>query len=112
MAYPGLDVHKLIGRDKMKESKFYQELLHEGRVEGREEGRVKGREEGEQNHAQHLIHRILKDKFGPIPDQLSRELNSIPEVAKLDDLVIAAFNSPSLDAFRNELPARPSRRKK
>jgi hypothetical protein len=34
LAYPMLDALSLIGREKMKESKAYQEILKEGREEG------------------------------------------------------------------------------
>lgn len=33
LAYPDLDVVQLIGREQMKESKFYQEVMAEGAVE-------------------------------------------------------------------------------
>jgi predicted transposase YdaD len=35
LAYPGLDALSLIGREKMKESKAYQEILDEGETIGR-----------------------------------------------------------------------------
>jgi predicted transposase YdaD len=35
LAYPNLDVLGIIGREQMKESKFFQEVLEEGRLEGR-----------------------------------------------------------------------------
>ncbi len=34
---PGIDLFHLIGREQMKESKFYQEIMDEGRLEGRRE---------------------------------------------------------------------------
>jgi hypothetical protein len=34
LAYPGLDALSLIGREKMKESKAYQEILEEGEIKG------------------------------------------------------------------------------
>ena len=39
LVYPRLDVRSIIGREKMKESRFYRDILQEGREEGREEGR-------------------------------------------------------------------------
>src|SRR5262245_53465262 len=40
LVHPDLPVLDLIGRESMKESPLYQEILEEGRVEGRREGQL------------------------------------------------------------------------
>jgi hypothetical protein len=56
LAYPELDAVGLIGREQMRESKFYQEILEEGRVEGRTEGELR--------RAQADVREVIEERFG------------------------------------------------
>lgn len=79
----------------MRESVVYQQILQEGRVEGRVEGRAEG--------GRQLLIRQLARKFGPLPDTLLQQIESIAEPARLEELADAVIDATSLDDFRTRL---------
>ena len=56
----------------LKQTRFYQDVLAEGRQEGRQEGRKEGRQEGRQEGEATLLLRQIQLKFGP-PDSAVRQ---------------------------------------
>jgi predicted transposase/invertase (TIGR01784 family) len=48
-------IKTILKSDIMKESAFYQEILQEGKLEGRQEGKLEGRQEGKLEVAQQLL---------------------------------------------------------
>ena len=66
----------------MRESVIYQEILQEGRiegrVEGRDEGRVEGRDEGRVEEGRALVIRILNRKLGNLNSEPMARVNSLP----------------------------------
>jgi hypothetical protein len=102
LAYPDIDPKEIIGRQKMKESPFYQEIMDEGRVE-------KGRA---------YILAVLQERFGPrAAAAIAPAVNAVTDVPQLDLLHRLAIRCSGLDEFREALPAadegtaRPKRRR-
>ncbi len=54
----------------LKQTRFYQDVFGEGRVEGRVEGRLEGRLEGEAA----LLIRLLERKFPPLPESARQRI--------------------------------------
>jgi hypothetical protein len=73
LAYPQLDVLSLIGREQMKESKFFEEVLAEGREEGLQRGREEGRQEGQRE----LLATLLQERFGRLSKPVRQRLHSL-----------------------------------
>jgi len=57
---------------ELKKTRFYQEVFHEGHQEGREEGRQEGKQRGEAL----ILLRLLRLKFGEIPDDTRRRIEA------------------------------------
>ena len=76
----------------LKQTRFYQDVFGEGRVEGRLEGRVEGRMEGEAA----LLLRLLERKFPPLPDS-ARE-----RIATADAETLLVWGERVLDANKLE----------
>jgi hypothetical protein len=91
MAYSGMDVVQLIGREQMKESPLYQEIL----AEGREEGRVETRRSA--------IQEVLEARFDSesITD-IVEELTKISDLPRLAELLQLASRCRRLADFRRE----------
>jgi hypothetical protein len=79
LAYPRLDVLGLIGREQMRESKFFDEVLAEGRVEGQRE----------------LLAAQLEARFGRLTRQVRKRLQALP-AQDLTPLGRALLTAPSL----------------
>ncbi len=45
---------------------------------------------------------VLQTRFGPLPAQISRQLEEIHEVTRLKQLLKAAVQAPALDGFLNQ----------
>jgi hypothetical protein len=57
----------------------------------------------ERETARRNILRLLKAHFGPVPDEVTAQLDAIQEQQKLDDLLLAAASCPDLQAFRQAI---------
>jgi hypothetical protein len=92
LAYPGLDVFQLIGREAMRESKFYQEIIEEGRLEGRlEEKRAD-------------IGEVLEARFGTEAAEEFRDvIGNVTELPRLSKLLRLASRCDRLVDFRRAL---------
>jgi hypothetical protein len=96
LAYPELDTFGLIGREQMRESPAYQEIMDEGRVE--------------QTRA--LILGFLQRRFGAeAAEQVRADLQAVEDLARLERLAFLSADCPDLVTFREGLRAEiPSRR--
>jgi predicted transposase YdaD len=84
LAYPQLDVLGLIGREQMKESKFFEEVLAEGRQEGLQQGRQEGQRE--------LLTAQLEARFGRLSKPVRQRLQSLSgrDLAQLGRAILTA----------------------
>ena len=90
LAYPRLDVNEIIGRSKMKESRFAREM----------------REEGEVEKARAYILIVLRLRFGETAvSDVAVVVNTIDDVTYLDSLHSLAVSCKGLDEFKTRLPA-------
>ena len=102
---------------ELKQTRFYQEVVEEGRQEGmqkgRQEGMQKGRQEGIQKGRQEgmqkgrqegeqiLLQRMLTRRFGEIPDWAQKRLlQASPE--QLEQWADRLLDVPTLDAVFND----------
>lgn len=82
LAYPGMDLVSLIGRQNMKESKFYQEILAEGRAGGQ----------------RRLVLAMISDRFGKkAASAFSKSLNTIDDAEQLEHLGVLVSNCQTID---------------
>jgi hypothetical protein len=96
LAYPDLDTFALIGREQMKESPAYQEIMDEGRVEAHRAG----------------ILMNLEERFGTeAAEQVRADVQTIEDLTQLERLHRLSVRCPDLDGFREalrqEMQARP-----
>jgi hypothetical protein len=92
LVYPDLDVMNLIGREQMKESKFYQEILEEGAAEG------------DRKRARADILEVLEVRFRPERAAEFREvLQGITDRELLSELHRLAVRCRRLAEFRRAL---------
>jgi hypothetical protein len=103
LAYPDLDTFALIGREQMKESPAYQEIMDEGSVLTRRADILDN----------------LEARFGPeAAEQVRGDVQAVEDLARLGRLHRLSVLCPDLAAFREGLQAempprrRPSRRRR
>jgi hypothetical protein len=95
LAYPLLDAFALIGRENMRESTFFQEILAEGRAEG---DLLRGRRD---------VLEALGVRFGTDAAAEFREvLDTITDAAQLSELLRTAIKCRGIGGFRRALRAR------
>jgi hypothetical protein len=88
LAYPELDAFALIGREQMKESPAYQEIMDEGRVE---QGRA-------------YILNLLGARFGAdAAEQVRTDVQTVEDLAGLERLHLLSALCSDLAAFREGL---------
>ena len=88
LAFPRLDALTLIGREKMKESKAYQEILEEGRQDGE----------------RRAIMLLVERRFGKAAAAgLRRSLDAVEDRGQLDRLLVLASSCERLEDFRAAL---------
>jgi hypothetical protein len=102
LAYPDIDPKEIIGRQKMKESPFYQEIMDEGRVEARRAD----------------VLTVLEAHLGRSPgEEVVTAVNALDDLRQLDALLRLAARCSGVEEFRAALPpadegtARPKRRR-
>ena len=96
---------RLIREERMQESKYYQLLRDEfialGREQGLEQGREQGLEQGARESTIKNILTFLKNKFSAEEvNDLIPELQRITDLERLEQLLFAAPQVQSLDAFK------------
>jgi predicted transposase YdaD len=87
----------------LKQTRFYQDVLAEGRREGRQEGRQEGRREGRREGRQEgrqegealLVIRLLKRRFGDVNSVQEARIRAM-SAAKLETLAEALLDFRSL----------------
>ena len=72
-------------------------IMEEGREQGREEGRSEGRAEGMLQGKQDALLRLLKKKFGELPEELTSRVQAMTSAEALDALLDQVLVSSSLD---------------
>jgi len=88
LSYPDLDVKRIIGREKMKESKFYQEILEEGALQANREAIVA----------------VLRGRFKvEPPSDVAASLAALEDRTRLKTLLDEAVTCENLDVFRAAL---------
>ena len=97
LAYPDLDTFALIGREQMKESPAYREIMDEGRVEA----------------TRAAILANLEERFGTeAAEQVRADVQTVEDLARLERLHRVSARCPDLAAFREGLQAEmPPRRR-
>lgn len=91
LSYPSLDVRKIIGLEKMKESRFYQEILQEGR---KESALLTRRADSV---------RFLQARFKTKPPAaIVTALDAIDDTGVLDELVDLAATCESMNDFQTD----------
>jgi flagellar biosynthesis/type III secretory pathway protein FliH len=83
--------------------KAHQEGLEQGLEKGLEEGLEKGLEKGQIIGQQTLLLRLLRTKFGPLPEPFVQRLEAITDSEQLDELSEQLLTAATLDEIR--LPA-------
>ena len=78
---------------ELKQTRFYQEVIEEGRQEGMQ----KGRQEGEKI----LLQRMLTRRFGKVPDWVQKRLLQASS-EQLEQWADRLLDAPTLDSMFNE----------
>ncbi|MDR3196906.1 MAG: DUF4351 domain-containing protein [Planctomycetaceae bacterium] len=87
----------------LKDLGYVDKWRAEGRDEGRDEGRAEGEAKGEAKGKAEMIIRILSRRLETPSESLQKKINSIREIAKLDELADFALTCVSLDEFATAL---------
>jgi predicted transposase YdaD len=70
--------------------------IRKGRKEGRKEGREEGREEGAKQGALTVVHRIMRERFGAVPDWAAERLAS-KTATELEDLSVRLLGAHDIE---------------
>jgi hypothetical protein len=91
LAYPRLDVERIIGSEKMKESKMLRRAREEGRLDEKREALLK----------------VVRGRFGePFANEVAAAISSLDDLARLDQLFDGVvLQGMSQEAFRATLAA-------
>jgi predicted transposase YdaD len=103
LAYPDVDTLALIGREQMKESKAYQEIMEEGREEGRAEGILQTKRAD--------ISEAIEIRFGAeAAAEFQDILSNLDDLQQLSHLHRLAIRSRRLAELRRAFAERTTRR--
>jgi len=105
--YPKELIRSLTKEEIMLESVTYQEIIKKGiaqgiikgKEEGIKEGIIKGKEEGKKEDIIYL----LRARFKKIPEPITKKIRAIKEESTLEELIVAAATSNSLEEFEKHL---------
>ncbi|MGB3201856.1 MAG: DUF2887 domain-containing protein [Nodosilinea sp.] len=86
----------------IQQTRFYQEVLEEGRERGRQEGLQEGRQEAEAT----LLIRFLARRLGPLSEVQVAQIRALP-LAQLDELSEILFDLADPSALETWLQAHP-----
>jgi hypothetical protein len=90
LAYPRLDVAGIIGREKLRESKFARELRREGEIHGERT----------------MLLKMLHNRFGEdIATELTPAVNAVEDLGKLEHLFDQVLAGGALNEIRAALTA-------
>ena len=74
-----------------------REGLQEGREEGIQEGLKEGRKEGMEQGAHQVLLRLLGRRFGPLPETVRRQVETISSLDRLTELAERVLSAHSLE---------------
>jgi predicted transposase/invertase (TIGR01784 family) len=84
--------------ESLRETRFYQDVLEEGRQEGRQVGLQEGQQKGEVS----IALRLLKKRFGPIAPETVQQIEAL-SLHEVEDLADALLDFRSLNDLHNWL---------
>jgi hypothetical protein len=97
LAHPNIQPFDLIGRQRMRDNPFYQQIMNEGREEGRKETR---RED---------TLAVLEERLGPqAAAQVADAVNALDNLEELDRLHRLAAKCSAIEEFRQALAPAPT----
>jgi hypothetical protein len=79
----------------VRESQVVNEWINEGKAEGMAEGKAEGEAEA--------LLRVLRARFGAVPDELASRIRQTADLPQLERWLDLAATTASLDAFRHGL---------
>jgi predicted transposase YdaD len=72
-----------------------QQLIEEGRIEGRQEGSIQG--------SQRSVLLCLEIRFGQLPDSLRKQISAVQSIPKLESILASTVNGASLEQITQAL---------
>ena len=91
----------------IRQTRFYQEVLAEGREEGRQEGRQEGREEGRREAEAALLVRLLSRRLGVLLEAQTEQIRAL-SLVQLDQLSDEFFDLADLGDLDRWLANHPT----
>ena len=73
-----------------------EHLIQQGKVQGKAEGRAEGRAEGKAEEKQSSVLKLLRLRFGTVPESVTNQINSIRNFSRLDALFEKALTAQTL----------------
>jgi predicted transposase YdaD len=92
------EIERMLGLSELKETKVYQEALHEGEQIGEQRGRTEGRTEGEKS----LILRQLSRRVGTLPIGVEAQIQAL-DLPRLEALGEALLDFTGVEDLSNWL---------
>jgi predicted transposase/invertase (TIGR01784 family) len=96
------EIENMLGLSELKQTKVYQEALHEGEQIGEQRGEQRGEQTGALREAQSLILRQLTCRIGKIPSTLRSQVQSL-SLPQLESLGEALLDFTSADDLKGWL---------
>lgn len=107
LAYPQVDALQLIGREHMRESKAYEEIMTEGRLEGKLEGRLEGRLEEKRAD----VYEVIQVRYGQkAATELQQTIQASHDLEQLAQVLRLAIRGRPLAEVRRAVAAMASER--
>lgn len=104
LRYNDVGLLSILGGSKvMIESPLITELVTEAEERGKVLGEARGRVLGGAEATRRSVLRVLRTRFGEVPEQVEAALERIEDESRLEALVEAAAGAVDLEAFRREL---------
>ena len=81
-----------------------ERLIEQGKIQGKAEGKAEGRAEGRAEEKQSVVLKLLRLRFGTVPESVAKQLRSIRSFPRLDALFEKALTAQTLDkiGLRND----------
>ena len=74
-----------------------EHLIEQGKVQGKSEGKAEGRAEGRAVEKQSAVLKLLRLRFGTVPESFTNQISSIRNFSRLDALFEEALTAQTLD---------------
>lgn len=86
----------------LKQTRFYQDVLaegrQEGRLEGKREGKLEGKREGRRTEAAEVLKRLAQLRFGELPADIQENIEAA-ELEQLEQWLERLLTAPHLEAI-------------